>query len=214
MLAGRRLFEGKDDFETLANIREMKMQPPSRWNSHVTPDLDDIVMTALERDPDKRWQSAAAMHVALANASREFGLVVGSQQLVEWVEWAFSQVARPSGPMLRVEMRAADTDAVGRNAGALGRRESSVRIEYGQAPADTLDMVPPHDPRRGLSPSESDETVPLDRVPAASPPLVATTSRAPSIAPRNRRTVVWLILLMLALGIGAMAAAYYWPADF
>jgi len=23
--------------------------------------------------------------------------------------------------------------------------------------------------------------------------------------------VVWLILLMLALGAGAMAAAYYWP---
>ena len=91
MLAGRRLFEGKDDFETLANIREMKMQPPSRWNPHVTPDLDDIVMTALERDPDRRWQSAAAMQVALANASREFGLVVGSQQLVEWVDWAFEQ---------------------------------------------------------------------------------------------------------------------------
>jgi serine/threonine protein kinase len=309
MLAGRRLFEGKDDFETLANIREMKMQPPSRWNSHVTPDLDDIVMTALERDPDKRWQSAAAMQVALANASREFGLVVGSQQLVEWVEWAFSQVSRPSGPMLRVETRAGDTDAGGRIASAPGRRDSSVLIEYSQTPADTLDTLAPPDPRRAPSPSESDETVPLDRVQMAvgnappipppvprtrardsvlppappptpssrtalspdaagppSPPLplppprpsnavirtvpssreievivvppggmfdtpaaprnaepapepaaspaVATSSRAPSIAPRNRHTVVWLILLMLALGTGAMAAAYYWPADF
>ena len=371
MLAGRRLFEGKDDFETLANIREMKMQPPSRWNAHVTPDLDDIVMTALERDPDKRWQSAAAMQVALANASREFGLVVGSQQLVEWVDWAFSQVARPSGPMLRVGTRAGVTGAGGRDASALDRRDSSVLIEYGQTPADTLDTLPPHDPRHALSPSESDETAPLDRVqmapgnfdllmppalaasvaptlpeppalatppplpappppppvprarardsvpppapppraslppdaaappsppsppsllplppprpsaamlpavppsrdievivvppggmfdapapepaepensdskaknkprskpkakpkpaskpvppqktdpePAASPPPVATIHRAPSIAPRNRRTVVWLILLMLALGTGAMAAAYYWPADF
>jgi serine/threonine protein kinase len=47
MLAGRRLFEGQDDFETLANIRDLELQPPSRWNPHVTPDLDDIVMTAL-----------------------------------------------------------------------------------------------------------------------------------------------------------------------
>ena len=336
MLAGRRLFEGKDDFETLANIREMKMQPPSRWNPHVTPDLDDIVMTALERDPDKRWQSAAAMQVALANASREFGLVVGSQQLVEWVDWAFSQVARPSGPMLRVETRAGTPDAGGRDASALGRRDSSVLIEYGQAPADTFETITPSDRRRGLSPSDSDETVPVDRVrtaldlelltppalaaavaptvpappalptptaispalatppplpappspppvprarardsvPGPSPPSrssrltdaavppspppprssaamiravppsreievivvpsggmfdtpaphepepdtssspAGTTRRAPTSAPRNRRTVVWLILLMVALGTGAMAAAYYWPADF
>src|SRR5213078_5212958 len=58
LLAGRRLFEGKDDFETLHNIREMNLHPPSHDNPHVTPDLDDIVMTALQRDPATRWQSA------------------------------------------------------------------------------------------------------------------------------------------------------------
>jgi len=163
MLAGRRLFEGKDDFETLANIREMVMQPPSRWNAHVTPDLDDIVMTALERDPAKRWQSAAAMQVALSNVAREFGLVVGGQQLAEWIDWAFSQVPSASGSLLKTG-NAADTDAIGRNASALGRRDSSVIIELSHAPADLVDTVTPHEVRRALSPSESDETVPLERV--------------------------------------------------
>ncbi|HEX3479880.1 MAG TPA: serine/threonine-protein kinase [Kofleriaceae bacterium] len=101
MMTGRRLFEGADDFETLQNIREMNLQPPSRWNRHVTPDLDDIVMTALQRDPADRWQTAGAMQVALANVARGFGLVVGGQQLAEWVDWAFTQQPRDPGGALR-----------------------------------------------------------------------------------------------------------------
>jgi len=76
-----------------------------------------------------------------------------------------------------------------------------------------IPAVPSSKPKSKSKPIAPRETAP-EPEPAASPPLVATTSRAPSIAPRNRRTVVWLILLMLALGTGAMAAAYYWPADF
>jgi hypothetical protein len=41
----------------------------------------------------------------------------------------------------------------------------------------------------------------------------APTPDAPDAPPRQRRTMLWLILLMVALGVGAMAAAYYWPAD-
>jgi hypothetical protein len=51
-------------------------------------DVDQLVITALERNPAKRWQSAAAMRTALADyASRR----LTHQQLVAWVEWAFSQ---------------------------------------------------------------------------------------------------------------------------
>src|SRR4051812_919498 len=91
MMSGRRLFEGKDDFDTLQNIRDMNLLPPSRWNRQVTPDLDDVVMTALQRDPAHRWQTAGAMQVALANIARSFGRVVANQQLAMWVDWAFSQ---------------------------------------------------------------------------------------------------------------------------
>src|ERR1043165_2545862 len=107
MMSGRRLFEGKDDFETLQNIREMNLQPPSRWNRQVPPDLDDVVMTALQRDPARRWQTAGAMQVALANIARSFGRVVANQQLAMWVDWAFSQ--RPGAD--RAADLAGDTSA-------------------------------------------------------------------------------------------------------
>ncbi|HEU4730435.1 MAG TPA: protein kinase [Kofleriaceae bacterium] len=177
MLAGRRLFEGKDDFETLGNIREMEPLPPSHWNPHVTEDLDDIVMTALERDPGRRWQSAAAMQVALSNVARDFGLVVGAPQLAEWVDWAFRQA--PGDDRLD---RDADSGLATKtdNAGDAG------------AGTGTGADVGSGGTRPGW-PSDSEETVPLERVLRAfnnlevlTPPAMA----AARIAARQRRTRV------------------------
>jgi serine/threonine-protein kinase len=91
MLTGRRLFYAKNSFDTLMRLREMPIQPPSRWTPEIPRDLDDIVMTALQRRPELRWQSAAAMRTAITNVVRSLGAPVTNQQLVEWVEWAFQQ---------------------------------------------------------------------------------------------------------------------------
>jgi eukaryotic-like serine/threonine-protein kinase len=139
MLAGRRLFEGKDDFETMANIREMVVQPPSRWNPQVPADLDDIVMTALERDPAKRWRTAGAMQIALASAARELGVVVGSQQVVEWVEWAFNQAASDSGPNARPEPHTDETNALVISVRPDRRPGSSLSIELEVSATDGLE---------------------------------------------------------------------------
>jgi serine/threonine-protein kinase len=90
LLSNRRLFDAADDFATLENVRSMPIPRPSRFNPDVTRDLDDIVVTALERDPDKRWQSASAMKIALANYSKRTKELTKAQ-LVAWVEWAFTQ---------------------------------------------------------------------------------------------------------------------------
>ena len=86
--------DGPDDFETIRRVREMPIAPPSRINHDVPHDLDDIVLTALARDPSLRWQSAAAMRNALTNVMKELGVVVANQQVIEWVEWAFTQEPR------------------------------------------------------------------------------------------------------------------------
>jgi hypothetical protein len=72
-------------------VREMTIAPPSLKNREVPHDLDDIVMTALARDPSLRWQSAAAMRNALTGVMKELGTVVTNQQVIAWVEWAFTQ---------------------------------------------------------------------------------------------------------------------------
>ena len=131
MLAGRRLFEGADDFETLQNIRDMKMSPPSEYNGEVAPDLDHIVMTALARDPDERWQSAAAMQAALATVVRGFGRVIGGPQIAEWIDWAFRQAPYDSGPVAQPS-----------EAAARPLRESSVSIDLRDSLRDSLPSMP------------------------------------------------------------------------
>jgi eukaryotic-like serine/threonine-protein kinase len=61
MLAGRRLFRGASDAETLRNVTESEVVPPSSLRPDVPAALDFVVMRALERDPDRRYPSGQAM---------------------------------------------------------------------------------------------------------------------------------------------------------
>jgi serine/threonine protein kinase len=88
LLTGRRLFDAPEQGTTLERVRAMPIPPPSRFNPEVSPDVDLIVLTALERDPARRWPNAAAMRGAIA---AQASLRLTQQQLVTWVEWAFSQ---------------------------------------------------------------------------------------------------------------------------
>jgi len=94
LLTGKRLFDHSNEYEIIKMLREMPIQPPSRWNAAVSLALDDIVMTALSRDPGLRWQSAAALRAALVNVTRELGLAPSREELGKWTEWAFTQDTR------------------------------------------------------------------------------------------------------------------------
>ena len=50
----RRLFRGGNDSETMRQVLEMSIQPPSKVNGDVPPEYDAIVMRALDRDPARR----------------------------------------------------------------------------------------------------------------------------------------------------------------
>ena len=102
MLTARRLFVGENDAATIRNVRSQPIEPPSRYAPHVPADLDDIVMTALQRDPAQRWQNAGAMRVALTAEARRLRLVVSGAQIRDWVEWAFRQVPRPETTLTSV----------------------------------------------------------------------------------------------------------------
>src|SRR5207302_8079881 len=64
LLTNERLFACDSDVETIKRVQEMKIEPPSSRNPDVPEELDAIVMTALQRDPSRRWQNAAAMRTA------------------------------------------------------------------------------------------------------------------------------------------------------
>ena len=91
LLTDRRLFRGANDLETVNRVQSMCIFPPSRWREEVPRGLDAIVMKALERDPDQRWQTAAELRAALV--ALECGASDPSQ-IQHWVGWAFAQLPR------------------------------------------------------------------------------------------------------------------------
>jgi len=64
-LTGRRLFLGDNDAKTLANVLAAEVKPPSTVSPRVPPELDALVLRALDASPAKRFQTAREMSRAL-----------------------------------------------------------------------------------------------------------------------------------------------------
>jgi len=66
MLAGRRLFLGETDYQTVKLVQQANVPSLSRLNPEVDADLEEVVMKALARDSDERYLSARDFGDALA----------------------------------------------------------------------------------------------------------------------------------------------------
>ena len=61
MVAGSGLFTGRNEYETMRNVLVQPISAPSRGRPGVPAALDAIVARALEREPARRYQTAAEM---------------------------------------------------------------------------------------------------------------------------------------------------------
>jgi serine/threonine protein kinase len=61
LITGRAPFRADSPAETLAQVRDGRREPPSRWSPWVSRDLEIIVLKCLERAPERRYSSAAAL---------------------------------------------------------------------------------------------------------------------------------------------------------
>ena len=73
LIAGRRLFRGENEYELITKVREGHVNPPSRHNPSCPPELDAIILKALARDREDRWDSASDLRSALDGIRRRFG---------------------------------------------------------------------------------------------------------------------------------------------
>lgn len=81
-LTGRRLFDGETEAIILAKLLEEPIVPPSRFAPHVRPELDQIALRALARDPARRFTTAREMALALETAERP----ATASEVSAWVE--------------------------------------------------------------------------------------------------------------------------------
>lgn len=88
-LTGRRLFRREGDFETLEAILREPVQPPSRFVEGVPGSLDEVVLKALERDPERRWSTAREMSEALHVVAQNLGGLPHPGEVAQWMQELF-----------------------------------------------------------------------------------------------------------------------------
>ncbi len=90
MLTGERLFCGDNDFLTLEKVRAAKADPPSRHNPDVPPQLDQIILRALAREPSERYQTATQFADDLGRFLHMSGAGLSSKALKSWMRTRFA----------------------------------------------------------------------------------------------------------------------------
>ncbi len=70
MLAGRLPFTAKDAEELARLHREVAPVPPSRYNSEISPELEQILLKVLSKEPSQRYRSADQLGRVLHNINQ------------------------------------------------------------------------------------------------------------------------------------------------
>jgi serine/threonine protein kinase len=94
LLTARPLFKGKTDFDTLDQIKRMQPPPPSKLNPQIPPEVDQVVLTALAKNPVQRWQAAGQLRNALGALADRQGMRASHLDVPRWIEWALAQPAQ------------------------------------------------------------------------------------------------------------------------
>ena len=91
LLTLRRLFRGDTPARTMHAVLFDDIAAPSEYRSQIPKELDEIVLKALDRDPDQRWQSGREMGKALRQFLAAQGEVLGPAELSEWMSELFPE---------------------------------------------------------------------------------------------------------------------------
>ncbi len=90
MLTGQRLFEAENDHKIMNAVLERKIPRPSSLRPGLSPQIDELVMSALERDPERRIATADELRRGLEEVIAEAG-GAGQDALSEWMHAKFQQ---------------------------------------------------------------------------------------------------------------------------
>src|SRR5260370_22838906 len=99
MATGKRPFPQASGLKLIQSIQNLDPPAPSALNEQMTPALDAIILKALDKDPDRRYQSARKLVVDLSRllpttastgklATADFAPVRKSKGLATWIVFA------------------------------------------------------------------------------------------------------------------------------
>ncbi len=167
-----RAYHAESQFESIRRTLRGDIAPPSLRVADYPPALEDVIMTALELDPDDRFQDVDAMRIAFEQIARELGLSLGSTPLIRALERLFPPRPEPwlagadafSDEQVAPELGGSEPMIV-----IVPRTPTRMRLAKGTEtpdldPADDPALAPAPDPARARAVEQNDlETQPFER---------------------------------------------------
>lgn len=212
-LTGQRLFKREGDIQTITAVRSDLILPPSSVQPGIDPALDAIVLGALERDVDRRTESARELGQALSAYVARSGERAGLAELAEWMRSIFAAERTYKLELLDRARRAAsspeDPHARTEIDRALPRRAAAGATHTVTAPTPDASGertapsgAPSHDEGATMAtPSAADEFEEPSTIAVPSP--IAMAERTPTPAARSSALPLPAAALAL-LGVGAV----------
>jgi eukaryotic-like serine/threonine-protein kinase len=134
LLTCERLFSGATDYASVTKLRYGAIEPPSRFNREIPLSLEEVVMRALSRQPDDRFQTALAMRAALLAFMAEANNGCSADDLGAHMRVAFADLLRRRPTPFSMDPGGADDIAAGDTNPAQHRSgDSSVPWRYASA---------------------------------------------------------------------------------
>lgn len=97
ILTGERLFVGESDFSTLEKVRNVEIMPPTAYNRNIPESLEKIILKALAKDADDRYQFASEMAEDIQRFMISQGTLFTRKDLGNFMKTLFAEdIARDS----------------------------------------------------------------------------------------------------------------------
>ncbi|MBX3130366.1 MAG: serine/threonine protein kinase [Polyangiaceae bacterium] len=182
LTTGRRLFRMDSDLETLERVQACVVPPPSSIVPDYPVELESIVMRALAKDLERRFQTARDVSRALQQYLMRAGSFVGPEEIGKYVKHVLSDRFQRREAHLQWAAEVTQTISLEQLEG----RSGAVDLEEVSLLSFRSDVkeVPraPKPPASGPKPPAMTQPLPAAgaRIPPASPPM---SNRAPGAPP-------------------------------
>ena len=185
----RRAFGGDSEHEATHRIVHGTIVPPSHLVPGYPVELEDVVMTALELDPDDRFQDAAAMQHALEQIARELDLILGAGPLMRVLDDLFGSRREPwigslPTPGKALARGTATYDTFEGETSSAKATHRIIKVKQEEPEAETIPIVLPAMPA------------------VAEPQPPRPPPQGPTVLGLPRRTAIVVVSAALACGVG------------
>jgi serine/threonine protein kinase len=147
LITNKRLFLRSSDFETLTAILKEEPDPPSRHRKEVDPELDQIIMAALDKDREKRQANVETFARELSRWFHKHVDPRRGEDLGAYMRRLYAEkVAKLEGPPREAKSERAERTP-GRSTDVYGAQNAAMTFEA--SVPDVLNSAPPKRAQRG-----------------------------------------------------------------